>query len=44
MRPCVGAGYCVDRVLLAIVLLAVLGAVTDAVVGLVERVLVRRWG
>ncbi len=34
----------VDRVLLAIVLLAVLGAVTDAVVGLVERVLVRRWG
>ncbi|OUD90463.1 putative aliphatic sulfonates transport permease protein SsuC [Clavibacter michiganensis subsp. michiganensis] len=32
----------VDRVLLAIVLLAVLGAVTDAVVGLVERVLVRR--
>ncbi len=34
----------VDRVLLAIVLLAVLRAVTDAVVGLVERVLVRRWG
>ncbi|MBF4616526.1 ABC transporter permease [Clavibacter sp. VKM Ac-2873] len=34
----------VDRVLLAIVLLAVLGAVTDAVVGLAERVLVRRWG
>ncbi|RIJ27231.1 ABC transporter permease, partial [Clavibacter michiganensis subsp. insidiosus] len=34
----------VDRVLLAIVLLAVLGAVTDAVVGLLERVLVRRWG
>ncbi|MFS4506004.1 ABC transporter permease [Clavibacter sp. Sh2141] len=34
----------VDRVLLAIVLLAVLGAVTDAVVGVVERVLVRRWG
>ncbi|RIJ59517.1 ABC transporter permease [Clavibacter phaseoli] len=34
----------VDRVLLAIVLLAVLGAATDAVVGLVERVLVRRWG
>ncbi|PPF61291.1 nitrate ABC transporter permease [Clavibacter michiganensis] len=34
----------VDRVLLAIVLLAVLGAITDAVVGLVERVLVRRWG
>ncbi|WP_434161233.1 ABC transporter permease [Clavibacter michiganensis] len=34
----------VDRVLLAIVLLAVLGAVTDAVVGLVERVLVWRWG
>jgi sulfonate transport system permease protein len=34
----------VDRVLLAIVLLAVLGAVTDAVVGLVERVLMRRWG
>jgi sulfonate transport system permease protein len=34
----------VDRVLLAIVLLAVLGAVTDAVVGAVERVLVRRWG
>ncbi|MBM7025815.1 ABC transporter permease [Clavibacter zhangzhiyongii] len=34
----------VDRVLLAIVLLAVLGAVTDALVGLVERVLVRRWG
>jgi sulfonate transport system permease protein len=34
----------VDRVLLAIVLLAVLGAATDAVVGAVERVLVRRWG
>uniref|UniRef100_UPI00293EBB46 ABC transporter permease n=1 Tax=Clavibacter sp. MX14-G9D TaxID=3064656 RepID=UPI00293EBB46 len=34
----------VDRVLLAIVLLAVLGAITDAVVGVVERVLVRRWG
>jgi sulfonate transport system permease protein len=34
----------VDRVLLAIVLLAVLGAATDAVVGVVERVLVRRWG
>ncbi|WP_445442006.1 ABC transporter permease [Clavibacter sp. km1a] len=34
----------VDRVLLAIVLLAVLGAVTDAVVGVVERLLVRRWG
>jgi sulfonate transport system permease protein len=34
----------VDRVLLAIVLLAVLGAATDAVVGIVERVLVRRWG
>ena len=33
----------VDRILLAIVLLAVLGKTTDAVVGVVERRLLRRW-
>ncbi len=32
-----------DRILLAIVLLAVLGKTTDAVVGVVERRLLRRW-
>lgn len=32
-----------DRILLAIVLLAVLGKATDAVVGVVERRLLRRW-
>jgi sulfonate transport system permease protein len=34
----------VDRLFLAIILLAVLGKVTDAVIGLVERALLRRWG
>ncbi|PZR52969.1 ABC transporter permease [Xylanimonas oleitrophica] len=33
----------VDRILLAIVLLALLGTVTNAVVGLVEKRLLRRW-
>lgn len=33
----------VDRMLLAIVLLAVLGKATDTVIGLVERLLLRRW-
>jgi sulfonate transport system permease protein len=33
----------VDRILLAIVLLALLGKLTDAVVGLVEKHLLRRW-
>jgi len=33
----------VDRILLAIVLLAVLGKLTDALIGLVERRLLRRW-
>lgn len=32
-----------DRILLAIVLLAVLGKTTDAIVGVVERRLLRRW-
>ena len=33
----------VDRILLAIVLLAVLGKLTDALIGLAERRLLRRW-
>ncbi|HEV6951795.1 MAG TPA: ABC transporter permease [Promicromonospora sp.] len=33
----------VDRILLAIVLLALLGKVTDALIGLAERRLLRRW-
>lgn len=33
----------VDRILLAIVLLAVLGTATDALLGIVERRLLRRW-
>jgi len=33
-----------DRLLLAIVLLAVLGKLTDTVIGLVERRLLRKWG
>jgi sulfonate transport system permease protein len=33
-----------DRLLLAIVLLAVLGKLTDTVIGLVERFLLRKWG
>jgi sulfonate transport system permease protein len=33
-----------DRLLLAIVLLAVLGKLTDSVIGLVERRLLRKWG
>jgi len=34
----------VDRILLAIVLLAVLGKITDALVGVGERLALRRWG
>ncbi|WP_150309240.1 ABC transporter permease [Planctomonas psychrotolerans] len=34
----------VDRMLLAIVLLALLGKTTDAIIGLAERYLLRRWG
>lgn len=33
----------VDRILLAIVLLAVLGKITDALIGLAEKSLLRRW-
>ena len=34
----------IDRIFLAIVLLAVLGKTTDALIGLLERYLLRRWG
>jgi sulfonate transport system permease protein len=34
----------VDRLFLAIILLAVLGKVTDGLIGLLERWLIRRWG
>ena len=33
----------VDRIFLAIILLAVLGKLTDSIVGLFERWAVRRW-
>jgi sulfonate transport system permease protein len=33
----------IDRLFLAIILLAVLGKITDALIGLVERYLLRRW-
>jgi sulfonate transport system permease protein len=33
----------VDRILLAIVLLAVLGKTTDAILGIFERWAIRRW-
>jgi len=33
-----------DRIFLAIITLAVLGKATDAVIGLLERVLLKRWG
>ena len=33
----------VDRMFLAIILLALLGTVTDAVLNLLQRVLLRRW-
>lgn len=34
----------IDRLFLAIILLALLGKITDALVGLLERFLLRRWG
>jgi sulfonate transport system permease protein len=34
----------IDRLFLAIILLAVLGKVTDALIGVLERALLRRWG
>jgi sulfonate transport system permease protein len=34
----------VDRLFLAIILLAVLGKATDALLGLLERRLLKRWG
>ena len=34
----------VDRIFLAIILLAVLGKLTDALIGLLERWLLKRWG
>jgi len=33
-----------DRIFLAIILLAVLGKTTDALIGLGERALLKRWG
>ncbi|MCU1514839.1 MAG: nitrate transporter permease, partial [Microbacteriaceae bacterium] len=33
----------IDRMFLAIILLAILGKLTDALIGLVERYLLRRW-
>ena len=34
----------IDRLFLVIILLAILGKVTDAAIGLLERYLLRRWG
>ena len=34
----------IDRLFLAIILLAILGKVTDGIIGLLERWLLRRWG
>ena len=34
----------VDRIFLAIIVLAVLGKTTDALIGVLERWLLKRWG